>query len=98
MSKPLTVALVLVLAVYDAPPPASLPWLHGFTATATSDVELPEVADRLDALVGESQDDGYGGLEVSANGITVLASYRQGVAVVDASGRLVARARGFDVE
>lgn len=90
--------LVLALAACGntATPAASVPWLRGFAATATSDDEIPAVSERL------GDDSGYGGLQVTADvapgdGVeTVLASYGQGVAVVDRTGKLLARAPGFE--
>jgi hypothetical protein len=83
-------------------PNSAVPWLHDFAAAATTDNANAEVSDRLAALVGSRDEPDYGGLQVTADvattdGIeTVLASYHQGVAVVDRDGKLLARAPGFD--
>jgi hypothetical protein len=80
----------------------AMPWLQGFQASATSEVETAAVGEQLVGLVGVAEDDGYGGLQVVADVApaegpeTVLASYHQGVAVVGHDGRLLAKAPGFE--
>lgn len=85
-------------------PLAALPWLSGFDATAVADRPSPEVTDALAAwheIDPACVDAVYGGLELDADLApapgteTVLASFSQGVAVLDRDGRLVARAPGF---
>lgn len=62
-----------------------MPWLHGFTATAASDVQH-EYAGGLSVTFafadGESE--------------TVTASYADGLSVVDATGHVVGSTLGFD--
>jgi len=90
MKRALLIAMVLCAACdnLSAPPPTSMPWLHGFSAVAS--------------VLSTAAEDDYGSLELRADLAgdarteTVLASYRLGVAVIDPDGRLVARAPAFD--
>jgi hypothetical protein len=98
---------ILVIALCGAcggtaTPNSATPWLRGFAATASSDSEISAVSERLDGLIGARDDTGYGGLQVTADVApadgpeTVLASYRQGIAVVGHTGKLLAHAPGFE--
>jgi hypothetical protein len=98
---------VLMLSACDnfaSSPPASMPWLQGFSATAATDTLTPQASRRIAGVLDATQEEAYGSLELRADLAgdpqpeTVLASYHLGLAVVDVSGRLVARAPGFDVE
>jgi hypothetical protein len=101
MKKLLLLALCAGCGGTSAPNPA-VPWLHGFAATASSDSENSAVSDRLGGLVGSRDDAGYGGLQVTADvapsegAETVLASYHQGIGVLDHAGKLLAHAPGFE--
>ena len=90
--------LFVVIAACGGQSSPSLPWLRGLTPTATTDGEVPAVTDRITELTGEPDEGGYGGLEVSGNGLDVLASFHQGVVVVDGSGHVVGRAPAFASE
>jgi hypothetical protein len=77
---------------------AALPWLQGFTPDAVADhpsravsAELAEWKHADEECVASA----YGGLSLEAKGTRVLASYSQGVFVLDADRHLVARAPGF---
>lgn len=79
-----------------------MPWLHGFTVTESSDVLNPAISQRMGELDGDRADDGYGGIQLGVDlapneaAKTVLASYRDGVFVLDQSGHVLARSPGFD--
>lgn len=84
-------------------PLVAMPWLAGFDATAVADRPSPEVGETLaawSALDPACVDTAYGGLTLDADVApapgteTVLASFSQGIAVLDQGGRLVARAPG----
>ncbi len=107
MWKARLLSIVVCCAACNAPSPAarsSLPWLQGFTAEASSDVEAADVSDRLSTIMGTDDEAGYGGLELRANvgsgnaTRTVLASVHQGIAVLDDRGDVVARAPGIGPE
>jgi hypothetical protein len=80
---------------------AALPWLHNFAATAESSVSSAAVVERMtqwrtpDASCSATA---YGGLTIMADVAAgrgaeeVLASFTQGVLVLDASGKLLASA------
>jgi len=80
---------------------AALPWLHNFVATAESRVASPVVVERMaqwrtpDASCSATA---YGGLAIMADvaggrgAEEVLASFTQGVLVLDANGKLLASA------
>ena len=77
---------------------AALPWLQGFAPDAAADhpsravsAELAEWKQADDACVASA----YGGLALQVDGTRVLASYSQGVFVLDGRGHLVARAPGL---
>src|ERR1043165_9702810 len=97
-------ALVLCAACdnLSSPPPVSMPWLHGFNAVAAADTPTTQASRRIATLLEAGDEDDYGSLELHADLAgdarteTVLASYRLGVAIVDPTGRPVARAPGFD--
>jgi hypothetical protein len=99
-------SLVVIIAclAYGGPPLANdpLPWLHGFASTANSESETPGVSDTLELLLGAGNEAEYGGLQVTADvapaaGVeSVLASYRQGVVIVDGAGEVLARVPGFE--
>ena len=90
----LSVACAACGNVTSSPP--AMPWLRGFTADAVADTETAAASERLAELVGAPDEPGYGALQITTGSQTVLASYRQGLAVVDRDGHLVARAPGFD--
>src|SRR5579863_7525624 len=90
--------VILLAACNTQAPSPSLPWVRGLSATASGDVETPAAADRLASVVGTSDKLGYGAIAVATSSGTILASFTQGIAVVDANDRLVARAPGFDFE
>jgi hypothetical protein len=103
MTRALLIAVVLCACdTVSAPPPPSMPWLHGFSASAASDAPTSEASRRIASALATAVEDDYGSLELRADLAgdarteTVLASYRLGVAVVDPAGRLVARAPAFD--
>lgn len=77
----------------------ALPWLQGFTPDAVTDHPSRAVSSELaewkkpdDSCVASA----YGGLSLDAKGHRVLASFSQGVFVLDGSGHLVAQAPGFE--
>jgi hypothetical protein len=85
-------------------PLAALPWLSGFDATAIADHASPAVTDALAAwheVDPACVDTVYGGLALDADLAPapgtekLLASFSQGIAVLDRDGGLVARAPGF---
>lgn len=89
-------AAIVVLAACSAPPPPqSMPWVSGLAVTAASDVETPDAGRRLAAILGGEV---RGAMSVPASFGTILASYEQGVAVVDAHDHLIARAPAFAFE
>jgi hypothetical protein len=105
--KILVMALVLVgvtAAAGAAPAPASraLPWLHPFAPAAETSEVTPGVIARMAAWRAADESCGataYGGLAVTAEVTaapagpeTVLASFTQGVLVLDARARLIASA------
>ena len=104
MKHALLIALVLGTACdnLSAPPPPSMPWLHGFSAVAVTDTLTPQASRRIASVLATAAEDDYGGLELRADLAgdtrteTVLASYSLGVAVMDPGGRLVALAPAFD--
>jgi hypothetical protein len=81
-----------------------MPWLYNFEIDDADDAELDSVSSRIEQLAGIPSHDGYGGLEITAEisrgrgPETVLASFQQGLLVVDRAGQVVARARGFKSE
>lgn len=79
--------LAILLVACGAPAPApSLPWVTGLATTAASDVET------------SADGDGYGALSIATSSGTIVASYQQGVAVVDRRDHVIARAPGFEIE
>jgi hypothetical protein len=81
--------------------PTSLPWLRNFAAAAESAVATPLVVERMTqwrALDTSCSAAGYGGLSIRAEvagrrgSEEVLASFTQGVLVLDAAGKLLASA------
>jgi hypothetical protein len=76
----------------------ALPWLQGFAPDAVADHPSRAVGAELAAW--HEPDDGcvasaYGGLSLEVGGTRVLASYSQGVFVLDGGGEVVARAPGL---
>jgi hypothetical protein len=78
---------------------AALPWLQGFTPDAVADhpsravsAELAEWKKPDDQCVASA----YGGLKLENHGTRVLATYSQGVFVLDENRHLVAQAPGFE--
>jgi hypothetical protein len=84
-----------MVAACSAPSPA-LPWIHGLASTASNDVEAPEIAERMAGLVGTRDNGGYGGIGVTFGDGSVLASFHQGVIVLDGKDLVIGRAPGFD--
>jgi hypothetical protein len=79
----------------------ALPWLHNFAATAASAEASAQVVDRMARWRAPDPDcsaAAYGGLAIAADVAPapgteeVLASYAQGVLVLDAGGRVIASA------
>ncbi|HEY0478976.1 MAG TPA: hypothetical protein VGD37_15765 [Kofleriaceae bacterium] len=80
---------------------SALPWLHGFASRAETAEPVPDVVGRMarwreaDASCSAAA---YGGLSIAADVVAprgaeeVLASFTQGVLVLDARGRLIASA------
>lgn len=93
MRKLLVVALVACGGT--STPNSAVPWLRGFSAEAMA------TSDDATSAVSSDEPD-YGGLRVTADVApaggteTVTASYRQGIGVADHTGKLLARAPGFD--
>lgn len=78
---------------------AALPWLQGFTPEAVADHPSRAVSAELDQWQQPDEDcvdSAYGGLSIDLRGMRVLASYSQGVFVLDADRHVVAQASGFD--
>lgn len=78
---------------------AALPWLQGFTPDAVADhpsravsAELAEWKKPDESCVASA----YGGLTLEGKGQRVLATYSQGVFVLDSNRHLVAQAPGFE--
>jgi hypothetical protein len=102
-----TVSIVLGwLASHAVAAPASrtLPWLHNFAPTAETSDATPSVIARMSKWRAADQScsaTAYGGLAIAAKvtaepGIeTVLASFSQGVLVLDARAKLIASAMPF---
>src|SRR5262249_6762012 len=91
----------VILEQGDAPASPALPWLHNFAATAESGVAMPGTVARMNRWRPADTDcsgASYGGLSIVADVAEargteeVLASYTQGVLVIDANGRLIASA------
>lgn len=85
----------------DAPASPAMPWLHNFAAAAESGVAMPGTVARMNRWRPADMDCGgatNGGLSIVADVAEprgteeILASYTQGVLVVDAAGRLIASA------
>ena len=87
---------------------AALPWLQGFfTPEAVSERDVPSVIDELAewrAAPGDCVADSYGGLSLRADVAPtegrerILASYSQGVFVLDQSRHVLAQATGFSCQ
>lgn len=83
---------------------AALPWLQGFVPAASTDHATAEVVRELAEWQPEDEAcvaSAYGGLQLSselqpgAGDDTVLASYTQGIVVLDRDHHAIARAPGF---
>jgi hypothetical protein len=77
---------------------AALPWLQGFSPTAATDHgKRRVVAELAEWLPADDRctADAYGGLELEAGGQRVLASFAQGLVVLDQDRHAVARAPAF---
>ena len=78
-----------------------MPWVHGFSPVAVSDTSTSRSAQRIADLLHVAMGDAYDGIELRADvagdssSETVLVSYRLGIVVVDAAGRMVASTPGF---
>lgn len=104
--RTLTIALALSAGCMQptpstAPPP-SMPWLHGLTTVAASDVLERTALDRALEWQGcEDPCSDTGGIDLVADVVpgdaaeTVLATY-SGLVVLDGKGQLVMRGRGFE--
>jgi len=102
--KLLTVAVLIawrVASVAAAPAPGALPWLHNFVPAAEASEATPSVIARMaqwHAADRSCSAAAYGGLAIAAEvspagGLeTVLASFTQGVLVLDARATLIASA------
>ena len=83
-----------------APPPAEMPWLYGFRATAITD-QPTETAARH-AVERGGAEAAYGALELHGDVTgdnepeTVLVSYQLGVVVVDSHDHVIARRGPFE--
>jgi hypothetical protein len=86
---------------------AALPWLRNFAATGVSTTATPRVVERMAewrALDESCSVAAYGGLSITADigggrgEEEVLASFTQGVLVVDAAGKLLASATGLECQ
>jgi hypothetical protein len=96
------------MTLFALAPLAAIPWLQGFFAPAASTeagtaevlAELGEWGEADASCIASS----YGGLSLTADVATlpgperVLASFTQGVVVLDGEDHIVARAPGFDCE
>ena len=99
-------ALTTILLACETPAgTVVVPSLHGVLVIAGSDHPSPEVVDRLGTWTDSDPDcvgDEYGGMVLvadvapQAGDETVLASFSQGVVVLDAAGHRIASAPGFD--
>lgn len=85
----------------------ALPWLHNFAATAVSAEASAQVVDRMARWRAPDPDcsaAAYGGLAIAADVAPapgteeILASYTQGVLVLDAGGRVIASAPAPDCQ
>jgi hypothetical protein len=77
----------------------ALPWLQGFQPQAVADHPSRAVAQELSEYRPVDEDcvaSAYGGLSLATPSGRVLASYSQGVFVLDKNRHLVAQAPGFD--
>src|SRR5436305_10835761 len=79
-----------------APPTPQMPWLSGFSAAAVTDSSSIRVRDRMMQWAPCSGPCGDG-MEVVDGERTVLASYVQGVLVLDRGGNVIARAPGVEI-
>jgi hypothetical protein len=100
-SEPVPVDGALALEGPAAAAALALPWLHGFAATAVSAEASAQVVERMARWRAPDPDcsaAAYGGLALAADvapapgSEEVLASYTQGVLVLDAAGRVIASA------
>ena len=100
--KPFVIPLLVVAAAgamlsanHATPSPEGpLPWLHGFAPTALADTPSAQIVDRMAHWQQPDPDcpaSAYGGLALAIGDRTILASYTQGVVVLDREHRLVAR-------
>jgi hypothetical protein len=77
----------------------ALPWLQGFQPQAVADHPSRAVAEELSEYRPTDEDcvaSAYGGLSLDTGNGRVLASFSQGVFVLDENRQLVAQAPGFD--
>jgi hypothetical protein len=83
------------------PPPAEMPWLYGFRATAITG-QPTESAARHAGERGGTAETAYGALELRGDlrgdneAETVIVSYQLGVVVVDSHDRVIARRGPFE--
>src|ERR1044071_5056327 len=86
----------------SSPSVASMPWMRGFNAVVVGDIPTQAAAQRMADLRHVDAEDAHDVIELRADIVgdssleTVLVSYRLGVMVVDAAGRAVATAPGFE--
>lgn len=79
-----------------------MPWLHGFATSGISDVPARGVSDRVQRYARCDDCVEMDGIEVTANVVpgapdaTILATFSQGVVVVDGEGRLIATGPGYE--
>jgi len=87
--------------------PTALPWLRNFAATAESVAEAPMLEERMAQWRAPDEScsvAGYGGLALLADvaggrgAEEVLASFTQGVLVLDAAGKLLASATALECQ
>jgi hypothetical protein len=79
-----------------------MPWLHGFSTSGISDVLAEGVGNRVQRYARCDDCVGTDGIELTANVVpgdgdaTVLATFSQGLVVVDKQGVLVASGPGYE--
>jgi hypothetical protein len=101
MKLPILAFALCACGNLSTPSPPALPWVHGFTAVAAGALETPAASQHI-ARLSRDPEAAYGAIEVRGDLVgdggnrTVLASYRAGVIVMDAEGRIAASAPAFD--
>ena len=98
-----TVVLWAACDNVSLPTITAMPWVHGFSPVAVRDSSTSKSVQQIAELLNVAAEDAYGGLALRADiagdarSETVLVSYRQGVAVVDPGGHVVASMPGFEL-